>query len=298
MRILVAEDDRLTSRVLERYLTELGHEVLAAHDGAAALRSFRDNRPELLLTDWEMPGLSGMALMQAVREEHAGDMVYVIFLTSREGRQDLIDALSAGADDFIRKPFDREELAVRVRAGARIVKLQQRLVALSSTDPLSGLLNRRGLAAELEKRDDGEGGPAAFVAVDIDHFKRINDKFGHAAGDLVIAELAERLRAVLRDTDVVSRLGGEEFLALLVETGAEGARVAAERARRSVESRPFEIEDGRSVSITASFGVYWTPAYGAVDAEEGARLADEALYEAKQSGRNRVVFRAGSEVTS
>lgn len=292
MKILVAEDDRLTLRMLERYLGELGHEVVTAPDGLAAWERFQAERFRLVLTDWEMPGMSGFELMRAIRDAPGGEYVYVLFLTSRDARSDLVEALSQGADDFIRKPFDREELAVRVRVGERIVRLQQRLEEQSGADPLTGLLNRRGLRSRLEQQPGGLlAEDCAFVLADIDHFKRVNDERGHDVGDLVLEEIARRLEASFRASDLVCRQGGEEFLVVLCGVTPAQALASAERARLAVASQPVALPDGAPVAVTISLGVFWCPRADLADMDAGVREADAALYEAKRAGRDRVVLR-------
>ena len=292
MKILVVEDDRLTSKMLARYLGEMGHEVVTALDGSTAWETFRQDPVRLVLTDWEMPGMSGFDLMQAIRSAPGGEYVYILFLTSRDGRSDLVRALSGGADDFVRKPFDREELEVRVRVGERIVHLQERLEEQSCVDPLTGLLNRRGLNNRLATHPEAEGDdPQAVVIADLDHFKHVNDEYGHDVGDIVLEEVARRLTESFRRSDAVSRHGGEEFLVVLHGLTEEEALAVTERAREAIEASPIERPDGPPIPVTASFGVSWAPATAQRDLAEATKLADKALYASKEAGRNRVTLR-------
>ncbi|HOU53504.1 MAG TPA: diguanylate cyclase [Myxococcota bacterium] len=295
MRVLVVDDDRLTRRMLERYLTDLGYEVIAAQDGAEALRILETRRVPIVLTDWEMPGISGLELVRRIREDPEAPFRYLIFLTVRESREDLVRGIEAGADDYIRKPFDRSELAVRVRAGERIVRLQERLERLADTDPLTDTLNRRGLERWLREQEEDrmrEGQRMAFVMVDLDHFKSINDLFGHATGDRFLCQAARCLVDHFPPGSRVARMGGEEFLAIFPVARVEEALQAAERVRAALPAMPvFPTRDGAPVHLKASLGVAILE--GPLDADAFDRLlrrADAALYRSKDLGRNRVTL--------
>lgn len=299
MKVLVVEDNRLTRRMLQRYLEELGYEVLGAGDGPEALELVARHRVRLVITDWEMPGMSGIELVQHIRAGQDGAYKYLIFLTAREGKADLVAGIGAGADDYIRKPFDKDELAVRVRAGQRIVELQERLEGLAETDPLTGTWNRRGLERWFEHPDGAAAmtdGPLAFVMVDLDHFKSVNDRFGHATGDLALRLVAQRLQAGFPPGMRVARLGGEEFLAVLAAPDGPAAVAAAEAVRACLEHDPLALDDGTAgICVTGSFGVcVGKPgATSRADLAKALRCADAALYRSKTDGRNRVTLAPG-----
>ena len=294
VRILIVEDTRMTRRMLERYLQALGYEVLQASSGEQALQLHRQHRVPFVITDWEMPGMSGLELVRRIRESQDGTYTYVVFLTAREGKADLVTGIGAGADDYLRKPFDKDELAVRVRAGQRIVELQERLERVAETDALTGLWNRRGLERWFA---DPQGGPQlaeeafAFVIGDIDHFKRVNDERGHAAGDEVLRLIADSLAAGFPPGARVVRVGGEEFLAVFPAASATLAMAATEAVRATVEARPLEVGHGEPLRLTCSFGVFVaTPGSGIPDLQDAQFQADRALYRSKAEGRNRVTL--------
>jgi len=297
LRILIVEDNRMTRRMLERYLQELGYDVLQASDGQTALELHRQHRVPFVITDWEMPGMSGLELVRCIRESQDGTYTYVVFLTAREGKADLVTGIGAGADDYLRKPFDKAELAVRVRAGQRIVELQERLERLAETDALTGLWNRRGLErwfADPRERAALVAGPVAFVIGDIDHFKRVNDERGHAVGDEVLRLVAERLRAGFPPQARVVRVGGEEFLAVFPVASATEAVASTEAVRATVEARPLEVGPGEPLCLTCSFGVHVaSPVRGPEELLEAQARADHALYRSKAEGRNRVTLADG-----
>lgn len=291
MRVLIADDDQVSREILRRYLRTEGYEVTAAADGQEALDILRQERHRLVVTDWMMPRLSGVDLIRRARADESLGYVYFIVVTVKGKRQELLEALEAGADDYVRKPIDREELYVRLRAGRRIVSMQRRLEELARTDPLTGLRNRRGLAAELDDplRSPPPGMAAAYIVADLDHFKRVNDEHGHDAGDRVLREVAERLGQAFRASDTVSRIGGEEFLVVARGLGSGRAAELAERSRALIGGSPFRLPDGSEVHITCSFGVY-EPAQAPRPEELDAAIqrADRALYDAKRGGRDRV----------
>jgi diguanylate cyclase (GGDEF)-like protein len=295
MRILIADDDPVSRRLLEGTLTRLGHEVEAVSDGArAADRLLESDGPRLAILDWMMPGLDGLAVCRAVRAREA-PYVYVILLTARDRRSDLVEALDAELDDFLTKPFDAVELRARVRAGARVLEMQQHLLDAKQAleyeathDRLTGLFNRARIVDELRAevaRSQRTDDPVAVLMIDLDHFKRVNDEHGHATGDRVLRHAAAQLRFGLREYDRIGRYGGEEFLVVLPGATDVMAREVAERTRRTVE------QAARSASlpcdVTVSAGVSWTGRAGH-DVDALIQSADEALYRAKAGGRNRV----------
>jgi two-component system cell cycle response regulator len=300
MQILCADDDLVMLEILRVTLTEWGYEVIPATDGDDAWEKLSaPDGPRLAIVDWMMPGLDGLEVIEKVRTEKREPYVYMLLLSARNDKTDLVQGMMSGADDYIAKPFDPHELRMRLRAGQRILDLQAqllesqaRLERQATHDPLTGLYNRRAIITELEQelsRGRRTGEPVATVLVDLDHFKGVNDVYGHQAGDEVLREAASRMRAMLRNYDRIGRYGGEEFLILLSNCDARAGEEIAERIRDILEIAPIECRSGRiQVEVTASFGV----AVSSPDAllESGALIsaADAALYRAKQGGRNRI----------
>jgi two-component system cell cycle response regulator len=295
MKVLVAEDDAITLRVLTALLTSWGYEVVPAATGAAAWEALSaPDGPFLALLDWEMPGVDGVEICRRVRRLAREPYPYLVLLTGRQGRSDLVDGLDAGADDYLRKPFDEAELEARLRVGQRIGTLQQELLAARDAmqhqllhDPLTGVLNRRGgldaLGAAVAQAGR-RGGTLGALMVDLDRFKQVNDTWGHAVGDAVLREAATRIASVVRPYDRVGRMGGEEFLVVLPDCGTTAAREVAERIRARVAAEPFTA-GGLSMAVTCSIGVAATDV---VAADALVLAADQCLYRAKWQGRNRV----------
>jgi two-component system, cell cycle response regulator len=296
MKILIADDDRVSRTVLRTALTKLGHEVVDVEDGVEAMRALlAQDGPRLAILDWMMPGADGLTVCATIRQQ-ATAYVYVILLTARDREADLVEGLGAGADDFLTKPLNVTELAARLRSGERVIELQQRLLESQAAlehaatyDRLTGLWNRGTivdhLAGELN-RTQREGASLSVLLVDIDHFKRINDTYGHAAGDQVLCEISRRIRSLLRAYDAVGRYGGEEFLVVLPGADTSSARVVAERLRDGVHATPV-TDESFNHEVSVSIGLACSDTIGF----ESAALilaADQALYRAKAAGRNRV----------
>jgi diguanylate cyclase (GGDEF)-like protein len=298
MKVLVADDSATIRALLRASLTAWGFEVVEAKNGAQAWVELQaPDAPSLAIIDWEMPGLDGVELCRRLRGREAlgRPYTYVLLGTGHDGRQDVIAGMEAGADDYVVKPFDEQELRVRLRAGRRIVELQVELYrmheilrAQSRTDALTGCLNRRGIMERcfaemsLARRD---GRSMGVGVLDLDHFKSVNDVHGHGTGDLLLQELVRRISSTIRASDSIGRIGGEEFLLLWPGLSAEGARLAAERIRAVVQDSPFVLGDV-SLAMTASLG--YTTTTGSEGQEAVLGRADQALYAAKAAGRNRV----------
>jgi two-component system, cell cycle response regulator len=303
-RILLAEDDPVTRMLMTRFLKKAGYEVDSVANGSEALDKMMQRYYPMLVTDWEMPEMDGIALCKAVRNMQLDGYVYALLLTARDTKEHIIAGLEAGADDYLIKPVHEAELIARLNAGRRILNLEQSLrVAnernriLSITDALTGAYNRRYLMDQLPReleRCRRYAYPLSVLMCDIDHFKQINDSRGHAAGDEVLQQFAARTQKSIRtNSDWVARHGGEEFLIVLPETAHEGAVTVAEKIRNLISATPFTTRSGDAV-VTASFGVASTGPHGpdiSLTVDALMRCADECLYRSKQAGRDRTTAR-------
>ena len=299
VKILIADDDPVSRRVLEGTLTRLGHTVVTVSEGRSAIRELlAPHGPTLAILDWMMPEVDGLSVCREVRRRPE-PYVYVILLTARDRREDMVAALDAGADDFLTQPLDTVELRARLRSGERVLDLQAHLLETQAAlrhqathDYLTGLWNRRMILEELARevnRASHNSTSLAVAVADIDHFKVINDTHGHAAGDLVLQTTAKRIRGVLRDYDAVGRLGGEEFLLLLPGCDRAEGQEIADRARLAVASAPIDLPSG-AITVTLSLGLACRKSDAPVDASSLVETADRALYRAKANGRNRIEF--------
>ena len=298
MPALVAEDNPVFRSMLRSMLTRWGYEARIASNGLEAWEAMQTaDAPRLAILDWMMPSMDGVEVCRRIRAAAREPYVYVLLLTARTESQDLVEGMEAGADDYLTKPFNAQELRVRLRAGRRILDLQQQLMETrealrvqATHDTLTGLLNRgrvlEVLLAEIA-RSHRELRPMALLMVDLDRFKHINDTYGHMAGDAVLQEAARRLRAATRQYDAPGRYGGEEFLVVLPGCAAREARAQAERIREAFAGEPFDA-GGTLLAVTCSIGVSSRDVCASEDAEALVREADAALYAAKNQGRNSV----------
>jgi diguanylate cyclase (GGDEF)-like protein len=298
VRILIAEDDPVTRKLLQAHLVKWGHEVVVCSDGAQAWQVLSgEDPPKLVVLDWMMPEMDGVTLCGEIRKLEKHPYTYVILLTSKSLKEDVVAGLEAGADDYMIKPFDVHELKVRIRAGTRIVRLQEDLISAlrasefqASHDALTGLWNRRAILEKIQQeldRSDRVGTNLGLVICDVDYFKKVNDNYGHLAGDAVLRELAKRIDSSLRSYDSVGRYGGEEFIILIPGSDGAGAAEVAERLRASVADLPMQTNEGE-FRCTMSFGATALNERQDFDLNSLIREADEALLLAKNSGRNRV----------
>ena len=296
-RVLIADDDRISCKLLGSLLTKWGYQVEIVYNGVDAQRELlKPDAPRLAILDWMMPGLDGTQVIKAVRAIHREFYTYVLLLTSKGQKEDILEGLDAGADDYLKKPFDAQELRARLRVGSRILDLERRLVCALETaeyrathDFLSGIYNRAAIL-ELLKREASRCERASqqlsVLMVDVDHFKVINDTYGHLVGDQVITQLALRMASALRPYDLVGRFGGEEFLVLVPNCALSAAMVVAERLRLSIATDKMAIGQF-AIPVTVSVGVS-TIKEAKLDTNLALQAADLALYEAKNKGRNRV----------
>ena len=307
MRILVAEDARFARHLLQGALAGWGYDVVLAEDGEQAWSALQAaDPPSIALLDWMMPGLDGLEVCRKIRKAGREPYTYVILLTGRDRQEDVVAGLAAGADDYLRKPFDNLELEARIRTGRRIVELQAELIAArealraqATTDALTGIANRRTILDMLGKELDRcrrAKTACAVVFVDLDHFKQVNDTYGHPAGDEVLRQAAATLRAILRPYDLVGRYGGEEFVVVLPGCEVEGARAAAERLRAAVAGTAITA-GGARLQVTCSMGVAAATSANAWDRDRLLSEADAALYRAKREGRDRVVVAGAKDQT-
>jgi len=305
MKILLADDEPIARTMLEHWLAGWGYEVTLARDGESALQALKDDSElRLLVVDWVMPKKDGIEVCKAIRSGPQEPYVYIVLLTAKDDKSDIIAGLDAGADDYLVKPCNPLELKVRLRAGRRVIELQEQLVKARESlrfeamhDSLTGLLNRGAVLEQLTKelvRASRRGAPVSVLMGDLDHFKTINDTFGHPAGDAVLRETARRLKAGVRAYDSLGRLGGEEFIAVLPECDAKTGLSVAQRLCRSLADTPTHYS-GNAISHSISIGIAATDQFGSARADELMRAADAALYRAKHAGRSRALLAIDKE---
>jgi two-component system, cell cycle response regulator len=305
VKILVAEDDRATRLLLSRTLASWGYEVVAASDGEEAWETLLREKMRMLVSDWEMPRLAGPDLCRRIR---GGSMTYVyaLLLTTHEDPARLVEGLDAGADDFITKPFNPAELRARLGVGRRVLGLQDDLAAkfgeleranaqlarVAGTDPLMNIGNRRSfeeaIARVREKAARGGTGYGVLM-IDVDHFKKVNDRYGHAMGDRVLSGVAMALSTTKRPTDEVFRYGGEEVVIVSPDQTAGGLQSLAERLRLAVAALRIDRDGDAAIGVTASFGAAMGDGTEATWVAVVER-ADRALYASKEAGRDRVTL--------
>jgi two-component system, cell cycle response regulator len=300
-KVLVADDSRVYRKLVEHSLSDKRYALLFAKNGSEAIALFSEHQPSIVITDWMMPDLSGIELCEHIRKQSRQPYTYLIILTGNTEKDKLVAGLAAGADDYLTKPFHREELLARVGVGRRIVELHRQLEAknllleeLALTDPLTGLPNRRAIEDWATRVRNGalrHGFSFLVVLADLDHFKAVNDTYGHDAGDSVLKRFSEILKTNSRRSDICGRIGGEEFLFILTHTTQENAMVVIERVRRELEATKFDFAGG-SLTVTASFGLAGLEATEPAEFNQLVIQADVALYAAKRTGRNRIEIAA------
>lgn len=299
MKVLIAEDNLVSRRMLETFLRKWGYDIVITTNGREAWEVLQEpEAPNLVISDWMMPDMDGLELCRRIREMERAEYIYFIILTSKGKKEDVITGLEAGADDYLIKPFNQDELKYRVKIGERIIELERRILRLASTDSLTEVLNRRAFMERMEQeinRSFRENLPLSLILADIDHFKSVNDRYGHQVGDLVLQRFVSKLTESSRPYDFVGRYGGEEFVICLPGSTDSQARTVAERMRKSVEDMKIMLPDSsQSVRITTSFGVVTLRLELEDNVDSLIGRADDALYKAKREGRNRVCA-AGEE---
>jgi two-component system, cell cycle response regulator len=297
-RVLVAEDSPMMRTVLRNWLESWGYQVAVAEDGAKAWEMLEaEPVPQILILDWMMPGMDGLELCRMIRVRDMLPYQYILLVTAKDAKQDLVRGLQAGADDYLSKPFDKNELRARLRTGRRILTLQDEQAKIreelhfqATHDGLTGIWNRRAILDMMRREFEIAARSNCTIGVillDVDHFKHVNDAHGHQAGDSVLKEIANRIQQVIRSYDLAGRYGGEEFLIVLPDCDTERIQNCAERIRSAIASQPIFAE-GSSLTLTVSAG---TKVLDPVLGTESDALAeaDTALYQAKNTGRNRVI---------
>lgn len=309
MRILVADDDAISRLLIERNLQVLGHETQLASDGTEAWAAFQSRSCDVVISDWMMPGLDGLELCRRVRSSPKGAGTYFILVTSRDGRQQVVDGMEAGADDHLSKPVDLNALQVRLIAAARVaalhhqlneqqaklVQLNRELTVLARYDVLTGLRNRLSLDEDLKllrARSTRYEHPYAISLLDVDHFKNYNDAYGHVAGDHALSAVGAAIKSGARLEDGLYRFGGEEFLCIFPEQSPAEALAATNRIRTRVEALAIPHSGNPPYGVvTLSGGIATVSPGHDLPAEDLLKEADTALYQAKDRGRNRVECR-------
>ncbi len=297
-RILIAEDNAVSRRLLEATLEKWNYEVIVTTNGQEALEVLMsEDPPKIAVLDWIMPEMDGIEVCREIRYQNKEPYIYIIMLSARGKKEDIIEGMNCGADDYISKPFNSAELKVRIKAGRRIIELEQQLIHTrnqlhieATHDSLTGIWNRAAIIEAMEKeiaRSGREKGSIGIIMADIDFFKQVNDNYGHSVGDDVLREITVRMQSALRAYDAVGRYGGEEFLIILPDCNKENASKIAERICTKVSGTEIRIPEG-ALTVTISIGVAVISDPQNFQPEVIMQKADEALYIAKENGRNRV----------
>jgi two-component system cell cycle response regulator len=297
IKVLIAEDNTVSAKILQKNIKDWGYEVVLVKDGRKAWQAFQSEEIKLAVLDWMMPELNGIQLCKKIRENDHNrenkDYTYVILLTARDEQKDLIMGFSAGADDYITKPFNHLELKARLKTGKRIIDLQRQLQEQALRDGLTGLWNRKGMYRLLDKeinRANRDNLPIAIIMMDIDRFKSINDIHGHYIGDIVLREISAALRKNIRKYDEICRYGGDELLIILPNCSIVKTEAVAERLRLCVKKHKITT-DSISLNVTVSLGGASTENQPSdITPEELVMVGDEALLEAKNNGRDCAVI--------
>jgi two-component system cell cycle response regulator len=294
MNVLIAEDDVISCRALEKNLQEWGYNVLVTKNGEEAWGIIKEGGIRLAILDWSMPKMDGLELCHKIRNEYQPKeekYLYIILLTGRDLEEDIITGLSAGADDYMTKPFSYMELKVRIQNGERIIALQDIVLQKANTDSLTQLWNRKKILELLEEelnRNYRDNKPVGVIMLDIDNFKTINDTYGHLIGDKVIIEVADRLKKQMRNYDKIGRYGGDELLLVLPGLGRQDAKKIADRLREAICAKKIQTEAG-ALDTTISLGVSISNNTSRPSTKKIIEESDQALYLAKGQGRNTTI---------
>jgi len=300
MKILIADDESVSRRILHAHLLKWGFEVLSVEDGNAAWEKLRPmDAPRMALLDWIMPGQNGVDVCRMVRKQRAEPYTYILLLTAKDAKESVVEGLESGADDYLIKPFNPQELKARIRVGLRVLELEDNLVQAreamrfkATHDTLTGVWNRGAILETLDReisRSRREHLSLGVLIADLDHFKSINDNYGHLTGDAVLREVTRRMQIDVRPYDAVGRYGGEEFLILLPGCDGSATREKAERLREAILRTPVETPAG-PLKVTMSIGAVAAGEWPRETANRILQMADSALYRAKEEGRNRTVM--------
>jgi diguanylate cyclase (GGDEF)-like protein len=305
MKILIADDEPVSRHMLRGMLVKWGYEVVVAEDGNAAWEVLKSrDAPRMALLDWMMPGKNGVDVCREMRQHCPAPYTYILLLTAKDAKESVVEGLESGADDYLTKPFHPQELRARIRVGLRLLDLEDNLVQARESmrfkathDALTGVWNRGAIMESLDReiaRSHREHASLAVMIADLDHFKSVNDTYGHAAGDAVLREVTRRMQTHVRPYDAVGRYGGEEFLILLPGCNHSETAHKAERLRQTIAQQPVETESG-PLKMTMSVGAAATGDWPEHTPSQVLNLADSALYRAKEEGRNRVIVAGAAE---
>jgi len=299
LKILVADDSAVYRKLVEQTLSDDNHKVIFAKNGREALDLYAKHTPALVITDWTMPDIGGLELCKKIRQDFQQHFAHIILLTSNTDKEQVIEGLAGGADDYLTKPFHQGELRARVNVGLRVVELHRQVQAknrqleeMALTDPLTGLANRRAIDIWITRQLSAAARhdfPIWVAICDLDHFKKVNDTYGHEAGDMVLKTFAQILKSNTRQSNICGRHGGEEFLNIITHVERDNSVIAFERIRKQMENQKFTFNN-QTFSVTTSMGIAGfrgtrPPAFADLLAQ-----ADEALYSAKHKGRNRIEY--------
>jgi two-component system cell cycle response regulator len=305
MKILIADDEPVSRRMLQGLLVKWGYDVVSAEDGNTAWEHLKaPDAPRMALLDWMMPGLNGVDVCREIRRHRPEPYTYILLLTAMDAKESVVEGLESGADDYLTKPFHPQELKARIRVGLRLLELEDSLVQAREAmrfkamhDILTGVWNRGAILETLDReitRSRRERTSMGVLIVDLDHFKDVNDNYGHLAGDDVLREVTRRMQSEIRPYDALGRYGGEEFLILLPGCGASETAEKAERLREAIFQHPVETQVG-PLNVTISLGGVATLDWPEDVANQILRMADAALYHAKEAGRNRSAMASAAD---